>query len=50
MISFGLGDLGGVVVGPESDLEAGLTAIGDADCEEERVVLVRAFDGSAERP
>ena len=52
IVSFGPSEIGGVVVGPESDLEAGLLARAnrDADCEEERVVLVRAFDGTVERP
>jgi hypothetical protein len=52
IVFFGGDDVGGVVVGPESELEAGLDARAnrDADCDEERIVLVRSFDGSVERP
>ena len=51
IVTFAAGDIEGVVVGAESDLEAGLTARlnRDADLDEQRVVLVRAFDGSVAR-
>jgi hypothetical protein len=51
VVLFDEDDVGGVIVGPESDVEAGLLARANrqADCEAERIVLVRAFDGSVEQ-